>query len=180
MKKALIIALAMFMISAPATAQQLSLWADEAMTNIDVMTGAAYQPFNVYVFLEPGVDGAFAVEYKLDILPGHFSSAQVINPVVSAATLGVWFGSPGISAPFTSCQVSTFWVVNLTMMAPDTAPGYYVLALNDNSQFMGVATCEEPLRPMVDAIAHNEFGFNTGGVIGTEESSWGAIKSMME
>ncbi len=180
MKKVLltIAVIALFAVSASAT-PVLSLWADDAMTSIDVMTGAPYQPFNVYVFLEPGVDGAFAVEYKLEILPGHFSSAQAINPVVSAATIGVWFGSPGISAPFTSCQTELFWVVNLTMMAPDTAPGYYTLELNDNSQFMGVAICPGD-RPMVDATAHDDFGFNTDGIVGTEESSWGAIKSMMD
>ena len=180
MKKALIVALAMFVISAPATAQQISLWADEGMSDCSVTTTAPYQEFNVYVFLEPGIDGAFAVEYMLTTPAGHFSPSMVINPVVSAATIGVWFGEPGISAPFITCQVSTFWVVNLTMMSPSTEPGFYTLELNTNSEFLGVATCEEPMRPMVDGTAYNFFGFNDACVVGTEESSWGAIKSMME
>ena len=180
MKKAIIIALAMFVISAPATAQQLSLWADDGMSDCSVSTTAPYQAFNVYVFLEPGADGAFAVEYKLVAPAGHFATVQTPSPVVSEATIGVWFGSPGISAPFTACQVNTFWVVNLTMMSPNTDPGFYTLELNDNSLFLGVATCEEPLRPMIDGTAYNFFGFNDACVVGTEESSWGAIKSMME
>ncbi len=179
MKKAIIIVLAMFVISAPAAAQQLSLWADEAQTQCMVTTAAGYQPFNLFVFLEPGVEGAFAVEYKMEILPGHFSTVQTPNPVVSGATIGVWFNSPGISAPFISCQVAPFWVVNLTMMAPDVTPGHYNLTLNDDSNFMGVAICPDP-RPLADAIALNQFGFNADCVVGTEESSWGAIKSLMD
>jgi hypothetical protein len=179
MKKAIIIVLAMFVISAPAAAQQLSLWADEGQSQCMVSTVAPYTPFNVYVFLEPGVEGAFAVEYKLEILPGHFSTAQAISPAVSAATIGAWFGSPGISAPFVSCQVAPLWVVNLTMMAPDTAPGHYRIVENESAGAMQIAICADP-RPLLEATAVNQFGFNADCVVGTEESSWGAIKSLMD
>lgn len=136
-----------------------------------------YSPFNVYVFLETGADGAFAVEYKLTVPAGHFSTVQVVNPVVSGATIGVWYGSPGISAPFTSCQSDLFWVVNLTMMSPDTNPGHYAAVLNDDSQFMGVAICPDP-RPLRDASLMNWFMFNDTCAPATEESSWGAFKSL--
>jgi hypothetical protein len=180
MKKILLTIAAIALFAAPVSAASvLSLWADEGMSVDEVYKTAPYQAFNVYVFLEPGADGAFAVEYKLIAPPGHFSPSMVINPVVSAATIGVWFGEPGISAPFITCQVSTFWVVNLTMMSPSTEPGFYTLELNVNSEFLGVATCEEPMRPMVSGSAYNFFGFNDACVVGTEESSWGAIKSMM-
>ena len=179
MKKAIIIVLAMFVISAPAAAQQLSLWADEGMSACSVATAAPYAAFNLYVFLEPGPEGAFAVEYKLTTPPGHFSPSSVISPVVSDATIGAWFNGNGVSAPFNSCQSTLFWVINLTMMSPDTVPGFYTLGLNDTTGFMGVAICPG-IRPMVDGIALNHFGFNADCVVGTEESSWGAIKSMMD
>ena len=179
MKKAIIIALAMFVISAPAAAQQLSLWADDGMNDCAVWTTGPYQAFNVFVFLEPGPEGAFAVEYKLTAPLGHFATVPTPNPIVSAATIGVWFGAPGISAPFVTCQVNPFWVVNLTMMAPDVVSAHYMLGLNDNSNFMGVAICPGD-RPMVDGVALNHLGFNADCVIGTEETSWGAIKNMME
>ena len=179
MKKILLTIAAIALLAAPASANVLSIWADVDMLNMEVATAAPYAPFNVYVFLEPGADGAFAVEYKLIAPLGHFSTVQLPNPVVSAATIGVWFGAPGISAPFTTCQTELFWVVNLTMMAPDVAAAEYVLALNDNSNFMGVAICPGD-RPMVDGSAYNKFGFNMEGTVGTEETSWGAIKSMMD
>ncbi len=181
MKKILLTIAAIALFAAPVSAASvLSLWADEGMSACEVYTAAPYQAFNVFVFLEPGMDGAFAVEYMLAAPAGHFAPSMVINPVVSAATIGVWFGEPGISAPFTTCQSELFWVVNLNMMAPNVDPGFYTLELNVNSEFMGVATCEEPMRPMVSGSAYNHFGFNDGCVVGTEESSWGAIKSMMD
>jgi hypothetical protein len=180
MKKVLLTIAAIALFAVPASAQMLSLWADEGMTSCEVSVAGPYTPFQVYVFLEPGPDGAFAVEYKLTTPAGHFSPAgNVINPVVSGATIGVWYGAPGISAPFTSCQSDLFWVIMLNMMSPNVDPGYYMFEPNDDSNFMGVAICPDP-RPLADATAYNYFGFNDGCVVGTEESSWGAIKNMME
>ncbi len=179
MKKVILTIAAIALFAVPASAHVLSLWADEGMTSCQVEMPGIYTPFNVFVFLEPGTDGAFAVEYKLQILPGHFSNGQVINPNVAAATIGVWIGSPGISAPFTSCQSELLWVVNLTMMAPNTDPGHYMFALNEDSSFMGVAICAGA-RPLQPATAYNHFGYNDGCVVGTEESSWGAIKNLMD
>jgi hypothetical protein len=178
MKRVLLLAAAFALLAAPVSAQQLSLWADEGMTSCQVTTAAPYSPFHVFVYLEPGVDGAFAVEYKLTTPAGHFSpGGNVIAPFVSGATIGVWYGAPGISAPFTACQVGLVWVIDMNMMAPNTTPGYYAFELNDSSEFMGVAICPGT-RPLLDATALNQFGFNADCVIGTEESSWGAIKSM--
>jgi hypothetical protein len=167
--------------SSTTQAQVFSLWGDEGMTTCEVHTAAPYQPFNVFVFLEPGIDGAFYVQYKLKILPGHFSIGQVINPVVSdAATIGVWFGSPGISAPFTSCQVDLLWIVNLTMMAPNTTPGYYEIKANEDSQLIRVCPCVGPCGRYDndEGFVYNQFGFNETCIVSTEETSWGAIKSL--
>lgn len=144
--------------SAQSTTPMFSLWADDEMTCCDVYPGGPYQPFNVYVFLHPGSDGAFAAEYKLTALPGHFSVANVKNTFVSPAALGLWLGAPGISVGFTSCQSTVVWIINLTMMAPNTTPGYYVLEQNDDTDFLGVAICPEP-RPMVAGIVYNYLGY---------------------
>jgi hypothetical protein len=178
MKKVLLTIAVIALMAAPATAQKLSIWADADQQACDVMGVGAYSPFHVFVFLEPGPDGAFAVEYKLATPVGHFSpGGNVIAPFVSGATIGVWYGSPGISAPFTSCQSDLVWVVDLTMMSPNADLGYYTLELNESSSFMGVAICPGT-RPLLDATAYNHFGFNTECVVGTEDASWGAIKSM--
>ena len=165
------------LVAFPVHAQVFSLWGDEAMTTIDVFVTGPFQQFSVYVFLHPDEDGAFAAEYKLSIPAGHFAIVETPNQVVSQATLGVWYGAPGISAPFIRCQTELFWIVNLTMMSPDTVPGFYILELNDDSQFLGVAICPYP-RLLRDGYIYNYFCFNTSCWPATEESSWGAVKSM--
>ena len=177
-KRCLIICVALSvvcLVAFPVHAQMFSLWGDEEMTMQGVYAPKPFWPFNVYVFLEPDEDGAFAAEYKLTVPAGHFSIAETPNPVVSAATIGVWYGPPGISAPFIRCQTELFWIVNLRMMSPDTVPGFYRLGLNDNSQFLGVAICEYP-RPLLDGYIYNDFLFNPPHA--TEGSSWGTIKGM--
>jgi len=179
MKKVLLIIAAIALMAAPATAQKFSLWTDVNQSGCDVMGVGSYTPFHVVVFLEPGLDGAFAAEYKLTTPVGHFSpGGNIIAPFVSGATIGNWYGSPGISVPFVSCQSDLVWIVDLNMMAPvPPDPGYYVLELNESSNFLGVAICPGD-RPLIDGTVYNHFGFNTECVVGTEDSSWGAIKSM--
>lgn len=178
MKKVLLTIAAIALMAGPASAQMFSVWADAEQNACDVTLAGPYTPFHVFVFMEPGPDGAFAAEYKLATPVGHFSpGGNIIAPFVSGATIGNWYGSPGISAPFTSCQTDLVWLIDLTMMAPNTTAGYYTLELNESSNFLGVAICPGD-RPLADGTVYNHFGFNTGCVIGTEDSSWGAIKSM--
>ena len=178
-KRCLIICVALSvvcLVAFPVHAQVFSLWGDEAMTTIDVFVTGPFQQFSIYVFLHPDEDGAFAAEYKLSVPAGHFAITIIPNPVVSTQ-LGNWFGFPGISAAFIRCQTELFWIVNLTMMSADTVPGFYVLELHDDSQFLGVAICPYP-RPLLDGYIYNYFCFNTSCWPATEESSWGAVKSM--
>lgn len=179
--KLLAVVTLLILLTAPAHSQELRLWADEDRTRCEVIISEPYTAFDVFVFLEPGVYGAFAVEYKLSVPPGHFSPAQTPNPVVSAATIGAWCGSPGISAPFTSCQTERFWVCKMAMMSPDIEPGIYFLHPKEDTQFIGVAICPDP-RPMVDAWVYGCFGYNDSciycGFNSNEETSWGAVKSI--
>jgi hypothetical protein len=178
MKKILLTIAAIALFAAPASAQVYSLWADEAMTSCAVTTNP-YTPFTIFVFLDPGPDGAFAAEYKLVGPAGHFSTANEKAAFVSGATIGVPFGAPGMAAPFLSCQSDLVWVWNVTCMGPTPDPGYYLLEPNDDSGNLGIAICPGD-RPLADATLYNHFGYNDGCLVGTEESSWGAIKSLMD
>ena len=144
-----------------AETQTYSLMADGRMSSCDVFLYSPYQPFDVYVYLETPEEGAFAAEYKMSALPGHFSIAQYIAPFVSEAVAGSWHGSPGISASFTSCQTGIVIIARLTFMAPDLTPGLYMLELHEDSGFLGIATCEAG-HPLVDGIVRFPFGYNTG------------------
>ncbi|MDD3643585.1 MAG: hypothetical protein PHQ19_09010, partial [Candidatus Krumholzibacteria bacterium] len=60
MRKVLLLAAAVAFLAAPASAQKLSLWTDTSMSNCQVSLAGPYTAFHVVVFLEPGIDGAFA------------------------------------------------------------------------------------------------------------------------
>lgn len=176
-----VLCVALCLVSACANAQPhvLSLWGSEEMFACDVLHEEPNIPFDVYVFIDPGPDGVYAVEYKLEILPGHYSTQMTIAPIVSGATVGSWIGSPGISAPFNSCQTELTWIVNLTMVAPDIEPGFYTFGPNDHTGAVRVGTCADN-RPFEPAEAYNVFGYNESCMWyhANETSSWGAIKSL--
>jgi hypothetical protein len=175
MGKILIAAVLACAIAAPAQGQIFSLWADESKSTSEFWTSATYQVFTIYVFLDPGTDGAFGAEYKMTTPAGHFSTGISTAPFISSALIGSPYGAPGVSAGFTSCQDGTVWLFAVSCMAPSLDPGIYEIVKNDNSSFCGIATCEEPGRPLADASAYNKFCYNTSD--GTsEDSTWGAIK----
>jgi hypothetical protein len=151
----------LMLVAGHAGAQTYSLMADGRMSSCDVFLYGPYQPFDVYVYLETPEEGAFAAEYKMSALPGHFTTAQYIAPFVSEAVAGSWHGSPGISAPFTSCQTGIVIIARLTFMAPDLTPGLYMLELHEDSGFLGIATCEAG-HPLADGVVRFPFGYNTG------------------
>jgi len=159
-KKSIGTVVLLMLVAGRAGAQTYSLMADGRMSSCDVFLYGPYQPFDVYVYLETPEEGAFAAEYKMSALPGHFSIAQYIAPFVSEAVAGSWHGSPGISAPFSSCQTGIVIVARLTFMAPDLTPGLYMLEPHEDSGRLGIATCEAD-HPLEDAYVRFYFGFNT-------------------
>jgi hypothetical protein len=179
MKKALLTIAAIALFAAPASAQVYSLWADAEMTSCGAPMGGM---FNVYVFCEPGPEGCFGGEYRFVDVPLHFNLSTTPNPVLSAATIGAWYGGDGITYGTTACQAAPFWVCNMQMLDNDgvTTPVMYYLEANAASGIFGVTSCIEPGRPIFEATLYNHFGVHTDCVVGTEESSWGAIKSMMD
>lgn len=175
MSRILIAAVLICAFAAPAQGQYFSLWADEGKTTSEFWTESPYQLFTIYVFLDPGTDGAFGAEYKMTGPTGHFSTGITAAPFISAAMLGSPYGAPGVSAGFTSCQRDTVWLFAVSCMASSLDPGIYTIEENDLSSFRGIATCTEPNRPRAEAKIYNSFCYNTSDGT-TEDATWGAIK----
>ena len=175
MKRVLMTAVLVCVLSLPAQGQYFSLWADEGKTTSEYWTSSPYQTFTIYVFLDPGSDGAFGAEYKMVGPSGHFSTGNTAAPFISAAIIGDPYGAPGVSAGFTSCQDGTVWLFAVSCMASSVDPGVYTISENDVSSFCGIATCIEPDRPLAEATPYNSFCYNTTDE-SQQESSWGAIK----
>lgn len=175
MSRFIIAAVLISLLAVPANGQYFSLWADEGKSTSEFWTESPYQTFTIYVFLDPGTDGAFGAEYKMIGPSGHFSTGNTAAPFISEALIGTPYGAPGISAGFLSCQDDTVWLFAVSCMASSVEPGVYEIVANDNSDFCGIATCAEPDRPLAEAKTYNSFCYNTTDG-STEDSTWGAIK----
>ena len=168
-------------------APSFSLWADEAETTCEVYTIAPYIPFEVYLFLEPPVEGAISAEFRMAVPEGHFSASFISHPIVSDSSSGDWFGSPGIHVDFISCQTGTFWLACYTMMSPNTAAAGYWLYPHIDTQFMGIETCSDPNERISlnlwTCLTLNDSCWNCGDYYvdptAVTETTWGAIKAML-
>jgi hypothetical protein len=179
MKKILLTIAAIALFAAPASAQMLSLWTDEAMTACDFY-GAQYAQFPVYLMLEPGPEGAFAVEYAQYFPAGLILNVTNSSPAISVASPDP--ANPGsTSVAFGTCQTETFWVYNWMLFAMDPTPGYITIEPHAGTGKLIIANCDEEAgRPERPCSVYNYFGWNDACVVGTKESSWGAIKNMMD
>ncbi len=152
----------MILCSIPATthSQMFSLWGDEAMTETCIETRAdTITFFSFYVYLHPGVDGAFGAEYKIPSLDEEFTkyicNGYEKNPVVSGAATGNPYGAPGIGAPFLSCQTDILWIYKINMIALFVKEKKFItIEPHDDTGHMGVAICPGD-RPLRDAHLYN-------------------------
>lgn len=180
-KRCLIICVTLLVIYLPVSPVQsqyyesyMSLYADEERTSYQVFTNGPNQTVDFYVFLQPGSDGVFGVEYKLIGPVGHILMSYIPNPFVSLH-IGLPFDSPGVSVAFIKCRTEILWVFHITMIALTVDPGFYYLVPHDDTQLLSVAICPDP-RPLRDAYVLNRLRFNQP--VATEETSWGAIKGI--
>jgi hypothetical protein len=190
MKKALLTIAAIALLAAPASAQMVGIYADEAGTIGCVECQPIYVPLNTYVVLWPGSlgGGATALEYRMEVPLSHYQSGPITqNTSIITSQLGVWYN--GDNAVTFSCQTSPVWIVSIPFACatedsehPGCAlPAYFEIVNNTQVGTIQIADCDdEGGRPKHPCGVWNMFGFNAPCVTGTEESSWGAIKSMME
>jgi hypothetical protein len=178
MKKVLLTIAAIALFAVPASAQVYSLWGDVEMNSCSAEVGQ-YGQFDVYLMIEPGPLGVRAAEYMVTGIAGLTS---VVSEEVAPTTLtqGAPLGPPGYTCSFASCYTDAFVVWHWTffnMVAGNT--GTIMVGDHETYEHLTVAICDED-RTEADATVYNYFGVNTGCVVATEESSWGAIKSMMD
>lgn len=184
MKKALLIIAAIALLAGPASAQVLSVWADEGMTTCEQFNIFPYMEVPVYMFLEPGPWGATAVEYMMTTPePGEYFFGGLPEEFPEwNATLGGYIDGP-CAVTFT-CQNSTFWFVKLPLMMKATATvqeGYLSIVDNPDVLTIQIADCDDAGgRPKHPCAAFNWFGWNTDCLYmdANDEASWGAIKNM--
>ena len=179
MKKVLLTVAMVALLAGAASAQpKIGMWLEETMENCDFMAPAPFSQFSVWVWVEPSVNGAFCAEYKM-VAPANVIVQSAVENPDAALSMGAAVGAPGISICFPTCQTGWFWTYQVPCYATDaTTPGYFTIEFHDDTGDYNTATCIEPDRPLESLVPLNQFGVNAPCVVGTEESSWGAIKSM--
>ena len=194
--KKILLAIMVLMIALPAAAQRPyggHVW---YLTNLNEALGGPGEECEylgtarhfVNVWLVPGPNGAHGAEYRFLMADGTqdemFVSRIVKNTLVGDALIGDWSGPPGISMGFLACITTLFWVVELRIEGYGfPGPGYYEIVGHDDTGEQVVPICEGA-RPLELTKSYIKYGYNTACVrdeaISTEDSSWGAIKSMMK
>lgn len=188
MKRILLTIALIAVLAAPASAQLISLWADENMDECSVTPGMGGL-FDLYVFIEPDARGIFGAEFSIDnpsasiffTPPGVPFDNPAANITVS---MGNYFGG-GISIGFGACHNQAIWITRINFTSYEMTPVFFTLGVASTGEppvtqeTINVAICDEN-HTKLEGFAFNHFGINQGCVIGTEETSWGAIKSMME
>jgi hypothetical protein len=188
MKRILLTIALIGVLAAPASAQLISLWADADMTSCSVTPGMG-GTFDLYICVEPDTRGVFGAEFSITnpspaiffTPPGEVTWNSAAQVTVS---MGSFFGS-GISLGFNQCINVPMWIASYNFTNYEMNPVFFTLGVATTGDppvvqdHINVAICDEA-HTKVEGFAYNHFGINQGCEIGTEETSWGAIKSMME
>ncbi|UCD20254.1 MAG: hypothetical protein JSU64_03705 [candidate division WOR-3 bacterium] len=121
------------------------------------------------------------VEFRIGYPPNVTPGALTINPLVS-----VWDGDleTGVMACFPDCVNSIVWYFHQTIWVNDPTPAWVEIRkhLDPGIPCIQTRRCDPGNTPTC-AIYYCKVGINMEppqcwGAISTEESSWGAIKSM--
>ncbi len=181
MKKAMLLAVAIMLVATSAFAgpkAYIGIWADEAHSVCSV-SPPQYAPTPAYIYVLPSERGLQAAEFRMALPATIIQTASVKN-----AGITVELGSlaNGISVAFGEgmCQMDWTWLYNLTLMALATVPAVVEITPHPGTlpePAYQVANCL-PGYPIEPVVKLTSLYFYQSCVIGTEETNWGAIKSM--
>lgn len=186
MKKALLLAVALLMISAAAYAcPSIGLYVDD-IHSVWCVTGAGFYPVEMWVWslgnphtLQVGkMCDEFMVCYPANVI----QSTVTWNTPIISVSLGDL--ASGLSVCYIVCQTDWFWICHQLLYVTDGTPTHVYICDHPDVGAIQYASCE-PGYPVYPNPALTNLYLNYGpteevcNFIGTETSSWGAIKSMV-
>jgi hypothetical protein len=176
MKKVLLIASAILVFASVANAQYVGLYADAGRVSCTVNV-MPYTPFECWVLMNNPDRGIQAAEYRVILPAGIVSVATTTNPDINL-TLGDW--ASGISVSFMTCWQTWVWPQHITCLSMGVAPaGFITIEGKPGSlpYYLQIASCELGF-PIYPLTILNHLALNQPCEVGTEETSWVAIKSL--
>lgn len=180
MKKALLLGLALLLVSVTANAQTgyIGLFADAAHTDCNV-NGSGFYPATMYIWCLPGMNGQICAEFRV-IYPANIIQSTVTSNV---ALISVTLGDlpAGMSVCYKECQYGWNWPFQQALWV--TGPETTLIEIGPHPS-VGVyqfANCKSgyPTEPCtrLTNLTINQVG---DCLYGVEQSSWGAIKGLFE
>lgn len=190
MKKYLIVFFAVLLFSTAASAQThgyICLYVDAARTS-NCTSGAASETeaffTNMYIFFLPRADGMFCAEFIVNYPADPMVIAGAVTPGAGHSIVKGNL-STGVSVCYLECQTDWVWGFSQMLVLRSMDKNMITIGPHPESNAILFANCVEPYRPIYDAVVFNNFYLQyvdgvdpeCGGT-GTEEKSWGAIKTM--
>ena len=176
MKKALLLGLALLLVSGVANAQYIGLYVDEHST-CHVYNPGGFFPATFWIWSLPGPNGQTCAEFMIVYPLNIITSTVTANDPIISVTLGDL--GTGMSVCFIDCQYDWNWSFQQLIYLTDTAPSHVELVGHPDTGLYQFANCL-PGFPLEACTLLNHLALNTDCIVATEDASWGAIKGMFE
>ena len=183
MRKATLLAIALLFVAGTASAEftghyiGLFTGEDHSYWCVD---GVGFYPAEVWIMSKPGPNGIICNEFSICYPPNAIQSTVTWNTPIISVTLGDL--PSGLSVCYIVCQYDWFWIAHQAIWVTDPTQTFLAVCPHPDIGIYQVADCT-PGYPTVECWGISDFYLNFGPeecpAIGTEDTSWGAIKQMI-
>ena len=175
--KILIIATAIAIAVPAGAVTYVGIYADENHTQCSLYP-APYNLVTLWVWVQPGDDGMMCVEYEIVTPYNVIDAATIVNPL-AGYHIGDAIVPPGATVCFPSCWTDWIWIHQITCLVTDAGPSIVSLEPHGDLGVIRATTCAEPEPQYEEMTKINDMFINQDCCLSSEESSWGAIKSIL-
>jgi hypothetical protein len=187
MKKVLLLAVALLLVASVANAQLPPVGYIGLFTGEDhsawCANGTGFYPVDVWILCLPSYLGQICAEFKLSNPPNVIPSTVTFNTPLISVSLGDL--DPGISVCYVACQDNWHWIAHRLYYVSGPGLTYIEIVPSPGPGVYQFANCEDGF-PVEPCIKLTNLYLNAGpgipecDAMGTQDASWGAIKSMIE
>jgi len=152
----------------------IGLYSDPDRSFCEVHSSGGLSSFDLYVYCLPSEHGVMSVKFAISYPANVTQSSLTVNPGI-AYTQGDL--ESGINVQFQSCMYGWVWTHHQTLYITDTDPDWIYIVAHPGEGSYYFTTCIDGY-PSEGVMVVNHLAVNQPCVIATEETSWGAIKSL--
>lgn len=183
MKKALLLLFALLLFAGSAgasTGAYMGLYTDSAHMYW-CASGVGFYPVEMWIWCLPGDQGVICNEFRVSYPANVIQSTVTYNPII-AVDLGTL--PTGISVCYLACQFDWFWMYHQMLWVTDPTPTQISIVAHPDVGTYQISTCEPgyPLAPvtlLTNVYINRAYDDPLCQGVATDESSWGAIKSLV-